>query len=992
MFRKITSLFLIFGLFFQQVSFAQLAAELNMAGYLARINSGMAIDKFRPVHLRYFNYDLNTHDFKVLVDKGDLKNPQAPELENSTRELLNYFLVGVTLNNDSFWVNLRPDSQDQIIDPYLEQTEVGRVMLEADLQLKKDTAKLTSPETPEGKEYWNRLYKKAEEIYGFDNVNIPTLTRPWIVPGEIIIHETDSSAYIYKATLKVMLEQDYLANSDNSTIATNAAYQFKDSRSKALNEYSTQLIRELIIPKLTKEVNSSKRYANIRQVYYSLILSRWFKNKFAGQSGGYASRINTLDLAGLTSQESWSKTTYFREYQKSFKDGEYNIKEPVYTPTGQVIRSYFSGGTALQNINVGNGFIAGAAQILPKAGEFLDGNADKTELVSSPLNLRNTSVSGSPVTSVKISREEEISKKEKELEELNKILSQSDNLEVIKVASKHRQTIIEALGFLKQGSAGSPIKAKLEPIEGFLAKESNPPKRIEAPTLGVFFNEAGEKLVPITKFNNPELGVSKFEFRHGEGEMSLVKAILQDENGTLYVSPFGNDNNIYKFSGIGAEIELGSSDEIPKAKFISELKELRDKLKQGAAGSPMTSLDDFNETIDEIISVLDVLSQATDEQSQKSLKQIITIIKPFHLKFRGDKEKYSLSNAKEYLDSLRSEIAALGLKSGEGEKALSGEDFKMLEKLSELFYDLDHIYASVKETAAGSPITAEQVVAILAVDVASYTKPTKVDGQPETEIIEDPKVINTYMIMFRNVDLKILKDAYKIVSDMPASPGGSFQEFLLGKELGILGKVISLRQLEAEKSISPSISSQNTKLAASFAPEHPADDMLRAFDVTRDPYAEYDTAGELVYRHGYSPEDAERAIATATASSAVEATETSSPLKKGGIDFRSLHMTIKPMGSFEGLNLKLPQLSSSALVSFNLDEEIGQLNQMISGGIIPSGGRVQELVSAAIQKGELAQYQTEILTILAETCKLQEGECCEASDELKVALVAANAV
>ena len=43
-------------------------------------------------------------------------------------------------------------------------------------------------------------FKKAEEIFGYDNVNIPTLTRPWIVPGEIIIHETENSAYIYKAT------------------------------------------------------------------------------------------------------------------------------------------------------------------------------------------------------------------------------------------------------------------------------------------------------------------------------------------------------------------------------------------------------------------------------------------------------------------------------------------------------------------------------------------------------------------------------------------------------------------------------------------------------------------------------------------------------------------------------------------------------------------------------------------------------------------------
>ncbi|MDO8662120.1 MAG: hypothetical protein Q7K98_02715 [Candidatus Omnitrophota bacterium] len=276
-----------------------------------------------------------------------------------------------------FWVNLRPDSEDQIIDQYLEKTDVGRIMLEADLQLKKDTSAMTSPATPEGREYWDRLYKKAADLYGYDNVTIPTLTRPWIVPGEIIVRESQDSVYVYKATLKVMLEQDYLQGTairypelasrhpeprrgegSNSLDSSPSAsprgqndYSFKDIRSKALNEYSTQLIKELIIPKLTKEVNSSKRYAPLRQVYYSLILSRWFKQKFkpAGDaqivgdtfrqgsneslkrkvSPTFVSLIDSKNLTNLISKDSWSKTDYFKQYQKSFSAGEYNIQEPV---------------------------------------------------------------------------------------------------------------------------------------------------------------------------------------------------------------------------------------------------------------------------------------------------------------------------------------------------------------------------------------------------------------------------------------------------------------------------------------------------------------------------------------------------------------------------------------------------------------------------------------------------------------------------------------
>lgn len=368
MLHRIISLVLIFGLLFQQVGFAQVAAEFNIGGYLSSISSNTVQDKFRPLHLRYFSYDNLNDNFKVLLDKGDINNLGAPELESSTKTLLSYFLVGVVLPDSMFWVNLRPDSEDQIIDQYLEKTDVGKIMLEADLQLKKDTALFTSPQTPEGKKYWDKLYKKAAELYGYDNVTIPTLTRPWIVPGEIIVRESKDSAYVYKATLKVMLEQDYLKDS--------ATYSFKDGRSRALNEYSSQLIRELIIPRLTREVNSSKRYAPLRQVYYSLILSRWFKLRFTGKTGTYASCINTKDITNLISKNPWSKTDYFNQYKKSFSEGEYNIKEPVYTPTGQVIRSYFSGGinVAGSAINTQNGIIL-SSDNANKLGDLIGGKA-----------------------------------------------------------------------------------------------------------------------------------------------------------------------------------------------------------------------------------------------------------------------------------------------------------------------------------------------------------------------------------------------------------------------------------------------------------------------------------------------------------------------------------------------------------------------------------------------------------------------------------------
>ena len=361
------AILLSFLLVFQQAGLAQVASSIDLSGKLATLRQGFTPEaRFRPLHLRYLSYDSINNNFKLLVDKGTLANPKTSDLESASKDLLKYFFIGLALPNDTFWVNLRPDSPDQIIDPLLEQTDIGRILLEADVELKKDTASATSPDTKEGKVYWDKLYQKAGELFGTTEVTIPTLTRPWIVPDEVIISESSDSAYIYKATLKVMLEEDYLkqqhsslrapqgrsnlkdgiASSLASLAPRNDTYDFKDDRAKQLNAYSTQLIKELILPKITQSINTGKKYASLRQVYYSLILASWFKSKFQANPGQYSNLIDSKDLSNLTTDIAYTKDTYFKQYQKSFQSGEYKFQIPTPTPQGQVIRSYFSGGVS----------------------------------------------------------------------------------------------------------------------------------------------------------------------------------------------------------------------------------------------------------------------------------------------------------------------------------------------------------------------------------------------------------------------------------------------------------------------------------------------------------------------------------------------------------------------------------------------------------------------------------------------------------------------
>jgi hypothetical protein len=244
-----------FCLVFEQTGFAQLSAQVDVS---ARAAASVPAEsgRFRPLHLRSLSYDETTRSFSVQLDRGEPKASLPPDVRGTAEKLLSYFLIGLALPNDAFWVNLRPDSQDNIIDPGLERTDAGWILLEADVQLKRDLALFTSPETKQGRKYWDRLYRKSGELYGNADLTIPTLSRPWIVPGDIIVRESGRSAYVYKATLRVMLEQDRLSSS--------AAYSFSDPRQKELNEFASALIKELILPGLVKEINTSRRYAALR--------------------------------------------------------------------------------------------------------------------------------------------------------------------------------------------------------------------------------------------------------------------------------------------------------------------------------------------------------------------------------------------------------------------------------------------------------------------------------------------------------------------------------------------------------------------------------------------------------------------------------------------------------------------------------------------------------------------------------------------------------
>ncbi|MDD5154893.1 MAG: transaldolase family protein [Candidatus Omnitrophica bacterium] len=119
---------------------------------------------------------------------------------------------------------------------------------------------------------------------------------------------------------------------------------------------------------------------------------------------------------------------------------------------------------------------------------------------------------------------------------------------------------------------------------------------------------------------------------------------------------------------------------------------------------------------------------------------------------------------------------------------------------------------------------------------------------------------------------------------------------------------------------------------------------------------------------------------------------TSSPIKVeknnpvGGIDFRSIPMTMQPMGSFAGLNFNLAPPPPN-LAYINVDAELRQIQLMVQGGMIPSGQRIKELISACYYKKELKDKIGELVSSLSDICRLEEEYGRQSDPELKESLV-----
>ncbi|MBI4706922.1 MAG: hypothetical protein HY761_03230 [Candidatus Omnitrophica bacterium] len=271
--------------------------------------------------------------FKLKARKSGFFEPII-DINKSAQKSLEYFFIGLALPDSAFWVNLNPHEPERLIDQDLADTDLGRIMLSADLRLKEDFAECLNPQTsPVGREFWKRVYEKAKELGYTDK--IPFTNKLWIIPDKALAVESSNQLSLVNCSLKV---------------------GFGPVGSLPLDNFILGLMKELIVPYIEKRVNESYAYADLREVYHALILSRWYRQKFGVFRGNLCQAVGFETLSETNQDYPIEKNEVYQDYLNSFKKGRYSFTEriPELDMFGTIIitRNYFSGGVDFKRIDL----------------------------------------------------------------------------------------------------------------------------------------------------------------------------------------------------------------------------------------------------------------------------------------------------------------------------------------------------------------------------------------------------------------------------------------------------------------------------------------------------------------------------------------------------------------------------------------------------------------------------------------------------------------
>jgi len=277
--------------------------------------------------------------FDFIVDPG-AQTVTDQVLRNESQRMVNYFLAALTIPQQDLWVNLSPVEKDRIVPDTLIRTELGRDLLAQDYMLKQLTASLIYPEDQLGQGFWQRIYAEAYKKFGVTDVPVDVFNKVWIIPETASVFEKGNTVYIAKAHMKVQLDADHQAQGLTTDLKT-----INHSNQPAVGEMTKQILREVLLPAIEKEVNEGANFARLRQVVYSMILAQWYQDvlKEGVINKTYSGKSK---MAGIDLSDPKNKQLIYDQYMAAYKTGVFNyIKEENDRVSNEIMpKKYFSGG------------------------------------------------------------------------------------------------------------------------------------------------------------------------------------------------------------------------------------------------------------------------------------------------------------------------------------------------------------------------------------------------------------------------------------------------------------------------------------------------------------------------------------------------------------------------------------------------------------------------------------------------------------------------
>ncbi|MCA1681660.1 MAG: hypothetical protein LC700_00540, partial [Actinobacteria bacterium] len=305
------------------------------AGELVNLLSGLGapppggID-FSTLQLRYLS-DAgpgDTRDLRYSFSAASGGNSDLATGRTSVLQSSDAFFVWLSLPRSTFWVNLNPSEPDRIIDDKLGTTDVGRILLQADFQMKKLVGQLIHPDTDLGTQFWGGLDGSSNGCIDM---------RQWIVPAPATVYEQDGGLYIVDTPLQVKMETDYLSQ------------QGEASSCLTPDTHMESAFRTSVLPKVEDAVNNAPEFAELRRVYLSRVAAEWYRQRHS-HDGALSSMIDSDNVSAWPAMQQWSPHQVFQQYVDSYQKKEFNVTKRVTRGDAIYENTYIYGGVDFSNV------------------------------------------------------------------------------------------------------------------------------------------------------------------------------------------------------------------------------------------------------------------------------------------------------------------------------------------------------------------------------------------------------------------------------------------------------------------------------------------------------------------------------------------------------------------------------------------------------------------------------------------------------------------